>query len=144
MKKTCKLEYYLRSIGGWDTKEIISLIDKDGYEDFSADNLIVIEEFPKKKPVTGDGFLAFEYRNQEYMYASIRPRLEAVFARINELFIKHNVQPIFPDPTDIEACLAIREDMLEEMSYERANAFFGVENDRAFQPPVYQKKETND
>jgi hypothetical protein len=31
------------------------------------------------------------------------------------------------------------DDMLETMSYERANKFFGVNNYREFRPPVYKK-----
>ena len=34
IKKTCKLEYYLRNIQAEDSREIIWLIDKDGERDF--------------------------------------------------------------------------------------------------------------
>ena len=137
--KTCKLEYYIREMLQDDKSEIIWLIDKDDERDFHIINVKAITEFPKMKPVFGDGFAAFEYKNALYLYERVCLRFETIFRRINELFIKNNVHPIFIDPMNLDECLDIREDMLETMSYNRANEYFGVNNYREYRPPVYKK-----
>ena len=136
-RKTCKLEYYIFNMVQADKTEIIWLIDKDGYNDFNIINIKAITEFKEITPAYGDSFAAYEYKFALYDYERASLRFETIFRRINELFIKNNVQPIFPDPLNIEECLDIREDMLEVMSYERANKFFGVEDHRDYKPPVY-------
>ena len=139
-RKTCKLEYYIFNMVQEDKTEIIWLIDKDGYNDFNIINIKAITEFKElKQPIDGDSFAAFEYKFALYDYERASLRFETIFRRINELFIKNNVQPIFPDPLNIEECLDIREDMLEVMSYERANKFFGVDDHRDYKPPVYKE-----
>ena len=139
IKRTCKLEYYIREMNQEDKSEIIWLIDKDDERDFHAVNTLAITKFKKMKPVFGDGFEAFEYKNALYLYDRVSLRFETIFRRINELFINNNVQPIFIDPMNLEECLDIRDDMLETMSYERANEFFGVSNYREYRPPIYKK-----
>ena len=139
-RKTCKLEYYIFNMVQEDKTEIIWLIDKDGYNDFNIINIKAITQFKElKQPVDDDSFAAYEYKFALYDYERASLRFETIFRRINELFIKNNVQPIFPDPLNLEECLDIREDMLEVMSYERANKFFGVDNHRDYKPPVYKK-----
>ena len=139
-RKTCKLEYYIFNMVQADKTEIIWLIDKDGYNDFNIINIKAITEFKElKQPVEGDSFEATIYKIALYDYERASLRFETIFRRINELFIKNNVQPIFPDPLNLEECLDIREDMLEVMSYERANKFFGVDNHRDYKPPVYKE-----
>ena len=137
MRKTCKLEYYIREMLQDDKSEIIWLIDKDDERDFHIVNVRAITEFKKLKPVSGNSFEAFEYKNAYYFYTRVSLRFETIFCHINKLFIKNNVQPIFTDPSNLEECLEIRDDMLEVMSYNRANEFFGVNNHRDFRPPVY-------
>ena len=139
-RKTCKLEYYIFNMVQEDKTEIIWLIDKDGYNDFNIINIKAITQFKElKQPVDDDSFAAYEYKFALYDYERASLRFETIFRRINELFIKNNVQPIFPDPLNLEECLDIREDMLEVMSYERANKFFGVDNHRDYKPPVYKE-----
>lgn len=137
IRKTCKLEYYIREMLEEDKSEIIWLIDKDDERDFHVVNTLAITNFKNMKPEYGDGFKAFEYKNALYSYERVSLRFETIFRRINELFIKNNVQPIFTDPMNLEECLDIRDDMLEPMSYERANKFFGVNNYREYKPPAY-------
>ena len=139
IRKTCKLEYYIREMLQDDKTEIIWLIDKDDERDFHISDIRAITNFKELKPVSGDSFAAFEYKTALYDYTRASLRLESIFRRINELFINNNVQPIFSDPSNLEKCLDIRDDMLETMSYERANEFFGVSNYREFRPPVYKK-----
>ena len=55
IRKTCKLEYYIREMIQDDKSEIIWLIDKDDERDFHVINVRAIIEFPKMKPVYGDG-----------------------------------------------------------------------------------------
>ena len=143
IKKTCKLEYYIREMNQVDKREIIWLIDNDGQNDFDIFNVRAITEFKKLKPVSGEGFEAFQYKNALYMYESVSLKFKSIFIRINELFIKNNVQPIFSNPSNLEECLEIRDDMLEAMSYERANEFFGVNNHREYKPPVYVPNSNN-
>ena len=138
-RKTCKFEYYIRNMVQKDKTEIIALIDKDGYGDFDIFNIKAITEFKNIKPAFGDSFEAFEYNNALYFYKDASLKFNAIFSRINELFIKNNVSPIFYEPFDLEKCLDIRDDMLEEMSFERANEFFGVINHRDYIPPAYKK-----
>lgn len=138
-RKTCKLEYYIFNMVQADKTEIIWLIDKDGYNDFNIINIKAITEFKELKPAYGDSFEATLYKFALYDYERSSLRFETIFRRINELFIKNNVQPIFTDPLNIKECLDIRDDMLEPMSYERANKFFGVEDHRDYKPPVYKK-----
>ena len=138
-RKTCKLEYYIFNMVQADKTEIIWLIDKDGYNDFNIINIKAITEFKEITPAYGDSFEATLYKFALYDYERASLRFETIFRRINELFIKNNVQPIFPDPLNLEECLDIREDMLEVMSYERANKFFGVDNHRDYKPPVYKE-----
>ena len=139
MRKTCKLEYYIREMMQDDKTEIIWLIDKDDERDFHISNIRAITNFKELKPVSGDSIAAFDYKIALYDYTRASLRLESIFRRVNELFINNNVQPIFSDPSNLEECLDIRDDMLETMSYERANKFFGVNNYREFRPPVYKK-----
>ena len=139
MEKTCKLEYYIFGMNQADKNEIIWLTDTDDERDFHIVHVRDITKFKKLKPVFGDGFAAFEYKNALYLYERTSLRFETIFRRINELFIKNNVEPIFIDPKNIEECLDIRDDMLEPMSYAEANAFFGVNNHREYIPPVYRK-----
>lgn len=139
IRKTCKLEYYIWEMNQEDKSEIIWLIDKDGQNDFNIFDIRAITNFKHLKPVSGDSFEAFEYKTALYLYDRVSLRFETIFRRINELFIKNNVQPIFTDPLNIDECLDIRDDMLEVMSYNRANEFFGVNNHREYKPPVYKK-----
>ncbi len=139
IRKTCKLEYYIWEMNQEDKSEIIWLIDKDGQNDFNIFDIRAITNFKQLKPVSGDSFEAFEYKTALYLYNRVSLRFETIFRRINELFIKNNVQPIFTDPLNIDECLDIRDDMLEVMSYDRANEFFGVNNHREYKPPVYKK-----
>ena len=139
IRKTCKLEYYIRGMMEDDKTEIIWLIDKDDERDFHISNIRAITNFKELKPVSGDSIAAFDYKIALYDYTRASLRLESIFRRVNELFINNNVQPIFSDPSNLEECLDIRDDMLETMSYERANEFFGVSNYREFRPPVYKK-----
>lgn len=139
IKRTCKLEYYIREMLQADKTEIIWLIDKDGERDFNLIDIRAITNFKDLKPVSGDSFEAFNYKIALYDYERVSLRYETIFRRINELFINNNVKPIFLDPTNLEECLDVRDDMLETMSYERANEFFGVSNHREFRPPVYKK-----
>ena len=139
IRKTCKLEYYIREIPQADKREIICLIDSDGENNFDISDIRAVTEFKNVKPASGDSFAAFEYQTALYFYTNASSKFESIFRRINELFIKNNVQPIFPDPTNLDECLDIRDDMIEPMSYERANEFFGVEHYRAYRPPVYKK-----
>lgn len=139
IRKTCKLEYYIREMPQADKNEIIYLIDNDGDNDFNIFNIRAVTEFKNVKPASGDSFAAFEYQVALYDYTRTSTRFETIFRRINELFIKNNVQPIFPNPTNLDECLDIRDDMIEPMSYERANEFFGVSNYREYRPPVYKK-----
>lgn len=139
IRKTCKLEYYIWEMNQEDKSEIIWLIDKDGQNDFNIFDIRAITKFKQLKPVSGDSFEAFEYKTALYLYDRVSLRFETIFRRINELFIKNNVQPIFTDPLNIDECLDIRDDMLEVMSYDRANEFFGVNNHREYKPPVYKK-----
>ena len=140
INKTCKLEYYLRNILGEDTKEIIWLIDKDGERDFNIFYIKAITDFKKlKPPVSDDSFEVFIYQDALYDYNQAMSKFETIFRRINELFINNNVQPIFNDPTNVDECLDVRKDLLEEMSYERANKFFGVSYYGEYRPPVYKK-----
>ena len=139
IRKTCKLEYYIREMMQDDKTEIIWLIDKDDERDFHISNIRAITNFKELKPVSGDSIAAFDYKIALYDYTRASLRLESIFRRVNELFINNNVQPIFSDPSNLEECLDIRDDMLETMSYERANEFFGVSNYREFRPPVYKK-----
>ena len=140
IRKTCKLEYYIREMPQADKREIICLIDNDGENNFDISDIRAVTEFKNVKPASGDSFAAFEYQTALYFYTNASAKFESIFRRINELFIKNNVQPIFPDPTNLDECLDIRDDMIEPMSYERANEFFGVENYRAYRPPVYKKQ----
>ena len=139
IRKTCKLEYYIREMMQDDKTEIIWLIDKDDERDFHISNIRAITNFKELKPVSGDSIAAFDYKIALYDYTRASLWLESIFRRVNELFINNNVQPIFSDPSNLEECLDIRDDMLETMSYERANEFFGVSNYREFRPPVYKK-----
>lgn len=139
LKTTCKLEYYIREMLQNDKREIIWLIDNDGDNDFNIFDIRAVTEFKNVKPASGDSFAAFEYQTALYLYQQASAKFETIFRRINELFIKNNVQPIFPDPTNLDECLDIRDDMIEPMSYERANEFFGVSNYRQYRPPVYKK-----
>ncbi len=143
IKKTCKLEYYIREIPQADKSEIIFLIDNDGENDFCIFNIRAVTEFKNVKPAYGDGFAAFEYQNALCLYQQASSRFEAVFRRINELFIKNNIQAIFTNPSNLEECLDIRDDVTEPMSYERANQFFGVSNYREYRPPVYVQNPHN-
>ena len=136
--KTCKLEYYIRNMEAEDTREIIYLIDKNNERDFSCFNIRAVTEFKELNPVPSNEFKAFEYKNALYLYTRISLRFESIFRRINELFIKNNIQPIFIDPSNLKECLEIRKDMLVAMSYHRANEFFGVNDYREYTPPVYK------
>ena len=138
--KTCKLEYYIREMRQADKSEIIWLIDKDGERDFHIICIKAITDFKKlTPPVSDDSFEVFIYQDALYDYNQAMSKFETIFRRINELFINNNVQPIFNDPTNVDECLDVRKDMLEEMSYERANKFFGVSYYGEYRPPVYKK-----
>lgn len=140
IEKTCKLEYYIREMRQADKSEIIWLIDKDGERDFHIICIKAITDFKKlKPPVSDDSFEVFIYQDALYDYNQAMSKFETIFRRINELFINNNVQPIFNDPTNVDECLDVRKDMLEEMSYERANKFFGVSYYGEYRPPVYKK-----
>ena len=123
-----------------DKSEIIWLIDKDGERDFNIFYIKAITDFKElKPPVSDDSFEVFIYQDALYDYNQAMSKFETIFRRINELFINNNVQPIFNDPTNVDECLDVRKDMLEEMSYERANKFFGVSYYGEYRPPVYKK-----
>lgn len=123
-----------------DKSEIIWLIDKDGERDFNIFYIKAITDFKElKPPVSDDSFEVFIYQDALYDYNQAKSKFETIFRRINELFINNNVQPIFNDPTNVDECLDVRKDMLEEMSYERANKFFGVSYYGEYRPPVYKK-----
>ena len=123
-----------------DKSEIIWLIDKDGERDFHIICIKAITDFKKlKPPVSDDSFEVFIYQDALYDYNQAMSKFETIFRRINELFINNNVQPIFNDPTNVDECLDVRKDMLEEMSCERANKFFGVSYYGEYRPPVYKK-----
>lgn len=138
--RTCKLEYMMRNFNSDDKKEIIWLIDKDGERDFCSFNIRAFTKFKELKTVPNDSFAALEYKFALYDYERVSLRFESIFRRINELFIKNNIQPIFTDPTNIDECLDIRDDMIEPMSYDRANEFFGVSNYWEYVPPYYNEK----
>lgn len=138
--KTCKLEYYIKNMPEEDKKEVIYLIDSRSELDFCSFNINAVKDFKKMQPIPGDSFKTLEYKNAKYLYTSCSLRFETIFSRINELFIKNYIEPIFPDPTDLEKCFKIREDMIMAMSYYRANEFFGVNDFRNFIPPKYSKK----
>ena len=139
IKKTCKLEYYIREMSQDDKREIIWLIDSDGDNDFDIFNIRAVTEFKNVKPASDDSLAALEYQIALYDYTCASAKFESIFRRINELFIKNNAQPIFTDPSNLDECLDIRDDLIEPMSYERANEFFGVSNYRGYRPPVYKK-----
>lgn len=140
IEKTCKLEYYIREMRQADKSEIIWLIDKDGERDFNIFYIKAITDFKElKPPVSDDSFEVFIYQDALNDYNHTMSKFETIFRRINELFINNNVQPIFNDPTKVDECLDVRKDMLEEMSYERANKFFGVSDYGEYHPPVYKK-----
>ena len=123
-----------------DKSEIIWLIDKDGERDFNIFYIKAITDFKElKPPVSDDSFEVFIYQDALYDYNQAMSKFETIFRRINELFINNNVQPIFNDPTNVDECLDVRKDMLEVMSYERANKFFGVSYYGEYRPPVYKK-----
>ena len=123
-----------------DKSEIIWLIDKDGERDFNIFYIKAITDFKElKPPVSDDSFEVFIYQDALYDYNQAMSKFETIFRRINELFINNNVQPIFNNPTNVDECLDVRKDMLEEMSYERANKFFGVSYYGEYRPPVYKK-----
>ena len=140
IEKTCKLEYYIREMRQADKSEIIWLIDKDGERDFNIFYIKAITDFKElKPPVSDDSFEVFIYQDALNDYNHTMSKFETIFRRINDLFINNNVQPIFNDPTKVDECLDVRKDMLEEMSYERANKFFGVSDYGEYHPPVYKK-----
>ena len=137
--RTCKLEYMMRNFNSDDKKEIIWLIDKDGYNDFNAFNIREVINFKHEKPATDNEFANRWYEIELASYNNTYFRFKYIFTRINEIFIKNNVYPIFLDPSNIDECLDIREDMIMPMSYNRANEFFGVSNYREYVPPKYNK-----
>lgn len=137
--RTCKLEYMMRNFNSDDKKEIIWLIDKDGYNDFNSYNIREVINFKHEKPATNNEFANRWYEIELASYNNTYFRFKYIFTRINEIFIKNNVCPIFLDPSNIDECLDIREDMIMPMSYNRANEFFGVSNYREYVPPKYKK-----
>ena len=133
---TCKLAYMLRSMGA-PRNELIWLIDKDSENEFCRFNTRLVEQFPSRKPIEGDSIEAFLYKQDKYLYTSLCLRYQTIFARINQLCEESRIYPIFADPTNVEQCLATREDVLDKMSESQANAFFGVESFAQYQPPLY-------
>jgi hypothetical protein len=137
--RTCKLEYMMRNFNSDDKKEIIWLIDKDGYNDFNSYNIREVINFKHEKSATKNEFANRWYELELASYNNTSFRFKYIFTRINEIFIANNVCPIFTDPSNIDECLDIREDMIMPMSYNRANEFFGVSNYREYVPPKYNK-----
>ena len=137
--KVCKLEYMIKNIDLISRKELIALIDKDSLFHFHRVHIDDLEEFKQRKPVYCEENEAWSYKCAKRRDKELRLKYKGIFERINDICINNHTYPIFKDPSNIEECLKLRENLLRIYDEETLNDFFHVNTFYEYEPPKYIK-----
>ena len=70
-------------------------------------------------------------------------KYQKLFRDINTFCSENGIQPFFPDPDDVTASLAIRNDLVDTLPEAYLNRYFGVENFSDYTPPIYNPDPNN-
>lgn len=131
----CKLEYLIKGIDIIPRKRLIFLFDKDSQFEFHRTTTKSIEEFKNKKYDLNDECQRILYEVEKDTDDSLRNKYQNIFSEINQICIENNAYPIFSDPSNIEECLQLREELLKVYDEEIIKTFFDGKSLRDYEPP---------
>lgn len=131
----CKLEYLIKNIDIIPRKRLIFLFDKDSQFEFHRVHTKSIEEFKNKQYDLSDEYQRIMYEVEKETNESLRDKYKGIFNEINQICIENNTYPIFDDPSNIEKCLQLREDLLRVYDEKIIKKFFDGKTLRDYEPP---------
>ncbi len=135
----CKLEYLIKGIDIIPRKHLIFLFDKDSQFEFHRVHTKSIEEFKNKQYDLSDEYQRIMYEVEKDADDSLRDKYKGIFSEINQICIENNTYPIFDDPSNIEKCLQLREDLLRVYDEEIIKKFFDGKTLRDYEPRRLRK-----
>lgn len=133
-----KLGYLICDMDIIPRKRLLYLIDPYGYNDFNSIIISSFKSFKEEEPQTTNEYVLRAYKKSIKRHKDEMDNYERIFCEINKICTDNEVFPLFKDPSNIEECFRIREDLLLPRKIEELNEFFGVDVYKQG-PPKYIK-----
>ncbi len=136
---TCKLEYMIKNLDLEAQKRLVFLFDKDSAFDFHPVYTKKIEEFKDLDSTCSSEYEEIMYQVFKEEVDELCEKYKKIFTEINRICIDNNTYPIFINPSNIEECLELRNDLLRVDNEEKICKFFNFKSLRDYNPPLLRE-----